>query len=148
MFFRREKPRQITFSEHLDNLVRAGFTVESHGSSARVKRGRCAAVIEDRGAERPHVNRAGILIGDEIGYGVHGGFQSFIRTPSGKTEPALARDLRALHAFEEDLKEGLGLTSLYNESLGTTFDQHLYDRLVNRDRGGPPRLWDQKAAKN
>ncbi len=146
MFFRREKPRQVTFSEHLDNLRTAGFTVESQGSSARVIRGRCAAVIEDRPGDRPHVNKAGILIGGEIGYGVNGGFQSFIRTASGKIEPALARDLRALHAFEEDLKEGLGLTSLYNESLGTTFDQHMYDRVVNRDRGGPPRLWDQKTA--
>ena len=48
----------------------------------------------------------------------------FWRSPSGRTAPALATHLKALHAFEEDLKEGLGLPSLYNESLGTTSDLH------------------------
>lgn len=144
MFFRREKPRTVSFSERLDKLRSAGFTVEADGSKARVSRGRCAAVIEDRDPEHPLVNKAGILVGGEIGYAVHGGFQTFIRTPAGKTEPALARDLKALHQFEEDLKEGLGLTSLYNESLGTTFDRHLYDRVANRDRGGAARPWERK----
>jgi hypothetical protein len=143
MFFRRQKAREIPFSERMDTLRSFGFTVEVDGSKARVRRERCAAVLEDRDPDRPHVNKAGILIGDEIGYGVNGGFQSFIRTPSGKIEPALARDLKALHQFEEDLKEALGLTSLYNESLGSTFDQHMYDRVVNRDRGGPERPWEQ-----
>lgn len=145
MFFRREKPRQISFSDRLSALREAGFAVDGSGSSARISRGRCGAVIEDRDPERPHVNKAGILVGNEIGYAVHGGFQSFIRTPSGKVEPALARDLKALHQFEEDLKESLGLTSLYNESLGSTFDQHMYDRVVNRDRGVPKRPWEDKA---
>lgn len=143
MFFRREKLRHLAFSEYLDRLRGAGFTVESQGSATRVARGRSAAVIEDRPGEHPHVNRAGILVGNEIGYGVNGGFQSFIRTPTGKLVPALARDLRALHDFEEDLKEALGLTSLYNESLGTTFDQHMYDRVVNRD-AGVRRPWELK----
>ena len=143
MFFRREKPRQITFSERMDRLRSAGFTVASEGSKARVSRGRCGAVIEDRDPDHPFVNKAGIVVGDEIGYAVHGGFQTFIRTPGGKIEPALARDLQALHQFEEDLKEALGLTSLYNESLGSTFDQHMYDRVANRDRGGPQRPWER-----
>lgn len=145
MFFRREKPLHTTFSGYLDKLRGAGFTVEAQGSGARVNKGRCAAVLEDRGEDHPHVNRAGILVGNEIGYAVSGGFQSFIRTSSGKVEPALARDLTALHTFEEDMKEALGLTSLYNESLGTTFDQHMYDRVVNRD-GGVRKPWERKTA--
>lgn len=143
MFFRREKLKQATFSEYMDRLRAAGFTVGSQSSGVLVSRGRCAAVLEDRPGTHPHVNKAGILVASEIGYVVHGGFQSFVRTPSGKVEPALARDLKALHAFEEDLKEALGLTSLYNESLGTTFDQHMYDRVVNRD-AGVRRPWDLK----
>ncbi len=143
MFFRRAKVHHSTFQEHVDRLKAAGFQVESKGSGALISRGPCAAVIEDRGDEPPHINRAGILVGGEIGYAVSGGFQSFVRTASGKVQPALARDLKALHAFEEDMKEALGLTSLYNESLGTTFDQHMYDRVVNRDRG-ERRPWEQK----
>jgi hypothetical protein len=92
------------------------------------------------------VNKSGVLIGDEIGYMVHGGYQMFFRTASGHTQPAIAEELHALHDFEEDLKEALGLVSLYNESLGTTADQHLYDRIVNRDRGVPIRAWERKKA--
>jgi leucyl-tRNA synthetase len=47
-------------------------------------------------------------------------------------EPSPAQ-LKALHAFEEDLTEALGLESLYNTSLGTTNDFHVYDRLAGRE---------------
>ena len=57
--------------------------------------------------------------------------------------PALAPQLQALHRFEEDLKEGLGLISLYNEGLGTTSDLHLYDRVRGRD-AGVHRPWERK----
>lgn len=143
MFFRRQKLHQSTFSEYLDKLRSTGFAVDGQGSTARVSKGDCAAVIEDSPGGAPDINKAGILVGNEIGYPVSGGFQSFVRTPSGKLVPALARDLRALHAFEEDMKEALGLTSLYNESLGSTFDRHMYDRVVNRD-AGIRRPWEQK----
>ena len=70
----------------------------------------------------------------------------FWRTPSGKRVPALATQLKALHNFEEDLKEGLGLPSLYNQSLGTTSDLHLYDRVEHRDEAPSPKPWDHKPA--
>ncbi len=145
MFFRRVKPHVPTFSERLDTLRKAGFNVQADGASkARISKNGIAADVEDRGSADLHVNKAGALIGKEIGLLVHGGYQSFLRTPSGRVEPALARQLKALHQFEEDLKEGLGLTSLYNESLGTTFDQHMYDRVLNRDRGVPQRPWERR----
>jgi len=146
MFFRREKPRTPTFQERLDTLRSLGFTVESApGGGSRVGHHGCAAILEDRGGPHPHVNKAGLVIGGEIAEMVHGGYQMFWRTPSGRTAPALSDQLHALHDFEEDLKEGLGLTSLYNESLGTTADQHLYDRVVKRDQGSQPRPWERKS---
>jgi hypothetical protein len=144
MFFQREKPRNLSFDQRLDNARQYGFTIEREdGGRARVVRDGCAAVIEDR-PERPHVNKAGMLVGTDIALSVHGGYQTFWRTPGGRILPALAPQLKALHRFEEDLKEALGLTSLYNESLGTTFDQHMYDRVVNRDRRTAPRPWERK----
>jgi len=100
------------------------------------------AVIEDHPGQRPHIHKAGLIAGDEIGALVNGGYQVFWRTPSGKRLPALATHLKALHAFEEDLKEGLGLTSLYNEGLGTTSDVHLYDRVEHRDEPPAPKPWE------
>jgi hypothetical protein len=40
------------------------------------------------------------------------------------------------------LREGLGLTSLYNEALGTVSTQYLYDRVKDRDHGVPKRAWE------
>jgi hypothetical protein len=135
MFFRNEKPRKITFTDRLASLRETGFTVDGQGSKAKVSKLGCAAMIEDRGGEHPSVGKAGIVVGDEIGLLVDGGFQKFFQTPKGRRVPALAEQLRALHAFQEDLREALGLVSLYNQGLGTTFDQHMYDRVKGRDAG-------------
>ena len=105
-----------------------------------------AAVIEERPGQHPHVNKAGLIIADEIGALVNRGYQMFWRTPNGKRVPAHATQLKALHNFEEDLKEGLGLPSLYNESLGTTSDLHLYDRVEHRDEAPAPKPWEHKPA--
>ena len=91
----------------------------------------------------PHVvERAGLLMGDEVGALVDGGFQKFFQTPGGKRQPALASQLKALHDFEEDLREALGQESLYNEALGTVSTYYLYDRVKGRDQGVPKRAWE------
>ena len=129
MFFRRAHPKTVTFAERLDELRRAGFTVEAAGEGgALVARDGCAVRITEAGI----AGLAGIVIGTEIGSLVDGGFQKFFRTASGKSKPALAKELKALHEFEEDLREALGLTSLYNESLGTVSTFYQYDRLQGR----------------
>ncbi|MDE3202047.1 MAG: hypothetical protein KGN79_14125, partial [Acidobacteriota bacterium] len=46
--------------------------------------------------------------------------------------PATASNLQAIHAFHEELTQATGGVSLYNESLGTTSDVYLYDRLKSR----------------
>ncbi len=136
MLFRREKPHEPTFAERIAGLKTFGLATKSLDSQrAQVTRDGIAAVVEDRPGQRPHVNKAGLLVSDEIGLLVNRGYQMFWKTPSAKQVPALATHLKALHNFEEDLKEGLGLPSLYNESLGTTSDLHLYDRVEDRDQG-------------
>jgi hypothetical protein len=47
--------------------------------------------------------------------------------------PATAEHLHAIHEFSEELSEASGATSLYNESLGTTSDRYLYDRVKGRE---------------
>src|SRR5271155_2205044 len=60
----------------------------------------------------------GYLIGSEISKLINKGYQQFMKT--SKTEvPATADHLKALQQFSEELKEALGIPSLYNESLGT-----------------------------
>ena len=143
MFFRRERPKNPSFQERLSHLQSQGFaTAQQAGEKVRVSRGVCAVDLTER-ESRVHIpERAGILMGNEIGLLVDGGFQKFFRTGSGKTKPALADELKALHDFEEDLKEGLGQESYYNESLGTVSTFYLYDRVQDRDRGVPKRVWE------
>lgn len=127
----------------MDDLRKARFSVSAAGSGrAMVSRGGFAAVLEDS-PDGPRVaERAGILMAGEIGKLVDGGYQKFFLAPGGRKKPALASELKALHAFQEDLRESLGLTSLYNESLGTVSTEYLYDRVQDRDRGVPRRPWE------
>ena len=143
MFFRRRRTVAPTFQDRLGTLKQAGFTAApaSDGTVLVTKRN-CAVRLNESGSEGGPVERAGILIGPEIASLVDSGFQKFFRTPSGKNKPALASDLEDLHNFEEDLKQGLGLESLYNESLGTVSTYYLYDRVQDRDRGVPKRVWE------
>jgi hypothetical protein len=143
MFFRRERLKVPTFQERLDQLKSRGFTVsQSAGGGFRITRGTCAIDLTEAGGDLRIGERAGILLNGEIAHLVDAGYQKVFRAPSGKTKPGLAEDLKALHEFEEDLKEGLGQTSLYNESLGTVSTFYLYDRVQDRDHGVPKRAWE------
>jgi hypothetical protein len=143
MFFRRERPQTPTFAQRMDLVRQAGFTVTPlAGGVVRVARGDCAADLKEAKGSAEGVGRAGIQVGDEIGALVDGGFQKFFQTPSGRKRPALAEQLKALHDFEEDLKEALGQESYYNDSLGTVSTFYLYDRIQDRDRGVPKRVWE------
>jgi hypothetical protein len=144
MFFRRATVHQPTFEERLDNLKQFRFQVGKEGSGrARVTRDGCAAIVEDAGNGQVKIGKAGVVIGNEIAMLVNRGYQMFLRTPSGREVPAQASHLHKLHAFDEDLREGLGLTSLYNLSLGTTTDEHLYDRVEDRDSGPHVHPWEK-----
>ncbi|HEX8811957.1 MAG TPA: hypothetical protein VF742_08185 [Terracidiphilus sp.] len=60
--------------------------------------------------------------------------------------PATADHLKALHDFAEELKEGIGAISLYNESLGTVSESYMYDRVRDRDlplSERPERPWQE-----
>jgi hypothetical protein len=136
MFFRRHPIKPLTFEERIESLRRGGCAVEPRGAdSVEVQRQDCAAIIERSPEGLPAIIRIGVLVDGEIAALVDGGYQKFLETASGSRRPARASLLTALHSFEEDLHEALGITSLYNESLGTVFDRHSYDRLQGRPQG-------------
>ena len=142
MFFRREQPKNPTFADRIESLRKAGFTTTPQtGGAVRASRANCAVDLREEN-NTVHAGVAGMAMGNEIGALVDGGFQKFFRTPSGKSRPALADDLKALHEFEEDLREALGEESYYNQSLGTVSTFYLYDRVKDRDRGVPKRVWE------
>src|SRR5580698_3999119 len=113
MFFRRERPKNPTFAERIENVRKAGLTVTPRaGGTVRVRRENCAVDLKEENGT-VSVGRAGIVMGDEIRVLIDGGYQKFFRTPRGKNKPALPEELYALHEFEEDVKEKLGQENLY-----------------------------------
>src|ERR1022692_1115390 len=126
-----------TYEEALSWLRDHGFDLlEAPGTQARVflKKYGCSAAIQKDGSDGVKIFAyPGYLIGSEISKLVNKGYQQFLKT--SKTEvPATADHLKALQQFTEELKEGLGLPSLNNESLGTVSESYQYARIVDRDK--------------
>src|SRR3982074_1689949 len=141
-----------TWEEALTWLRDHGFDLlEAPGTQSRVflKKLGVSCAIEKNGADGVKIFAyPGYLVSGEIAKLVNKGYQQFLKT--SKTEVAATADhLKALHQFSEELKEALGLQSLYNESLGTTSTSYQYDRVVDRDKAQPERPkrpWEVAAA--
>lgn len=141
-----------TYEDAVAWLKDHGFDIlEAPGVQNRVfvKKNNCSAAIEataDGGVKI--FAYPGFLIGGEIAKLINKGYQQFLKTT--KTEVAATADhLKTLHQFTEELKEALGATSLYNESLGTVSEEYNYDRVKDRTEATPDRPkrpWETKAA--
>jgi hypothetical protein len=99
--------------------------------AVRVRKYGCAAEIAPASGAAEIVTRPGFVFGGQISRLLDRGYQKFLSTP-GLEIPATAAHLRAIHSFHAELNQAIGATSLYNESLGTTSDLYLYDRLTGR----------------
>ena len=105
----------------------AGFKVSKYGCAAEI-----AAGTNGSDSAVLMLARPGWLLNGEISRIVDKGYQKFLK--SSKLEvPATADHLRALHTFSEELNEATGETTLYNQSLGTTSDSYMYDRVKGRE---------------
>jgi len=136
------------YDEALGWLREHGFDVtEAPGTNGRVflRKYNVSAAIQKTPEDGVKIfAHPGYLIGSEISKLVNRGYQQFLK--NSKTEiPASADHLKALQSFAEELKVGLGLPSLYNESLGTVSDSYHYDRLKDDDKAPvdrPKRPWE------
>ena len=144
MFFKREKPVVVVFSGQLDQLRNAGFTVsDAPDGRTLVVRNRYAAILKHDPNGMAAIQATGLALQGEVAELTDLGYQKIFITASGKQVPAVAEHLQGLHDFTEDMREVLGLTSLYNEGLGTTNEKHLYDRITARDSGHQPKPWQR-----
>ena len=55
---------------------------------------------------------------------------------------AVSEDVEPRTLLVHHLREGLGLTSLYNEGLGSVNANHLYDRVKDRDTRHEKKPWE------
>lgn len=147
------KPNKPNFEQMLENLrahsfdvvpfqgVSGGMLVSKLGVGAVLVPGQKDPKFDDGGTRM--VVSPGVLVRGEIARLLDRGYQKFIKTSQYEL-PATADQLRAIHAFEEELNLVTGSLGLYNESLGTTSDVYQYDRLRGREalQPAPARPWE------
>jgi hypothetical protein len=130
-----------SFDEVLKKLGSERFDVSAAGEGAnrvagayRVSKYGAAAEIApaEKGDPAQLLTRPGWVLGGEIARLVDRGYQKFVQT-SRLEVPATADMLRAIHKFEDELNEAAGVLTLYNQALGTTSDEYLYDRVAGRE---------------
>jgi hypothetical protein len=108
------------------NRAAGAFRVSKNGCAAEI------APAADKGGGVRLLAKGGWVLNGEISRLLDRGYQKFLKT--SKLEiPATADHLRAIHGFNEELKEAAGALSLYNEALGTTSDRYVYDRVKGRE---------------
>ena len=137
----KQTKKQPTFDDVLSTLGSERFDVSPAAEGAnrsaggrRVSKYGCAAEIapgSGKGQPVRMVANPGWVLGGEISRLTDRGYQKFLKT-SRLEIPATAEHLRSLHKFSEELKEAIGALVLYNESLGTTSDRYVYDRVKGR----------------
>jgi hypothetical protein len=146
-----KQPKPRTYEEAVQWLRDNGFDIlDAPGTQNRVflKKYNCSAAIEKTadGGVRLFA-KPGYQVGGEISRLIDKGYQKFLKTTKAEI-PATADHLKALHQFSEELREALGQTSLYNESLGSVSDAYVYDRVEGRDvpeAQRPQRAWETKS---
>lgn len=138
----RTKVTFLTYDQVLASLANQGFDVrQSPGVANRLvvtKYGAGAILAPaalsagSKSSATVWIHHPGYVVAGEVATLVDRGYQKFWK--SSRLElPATADSLRAVHRFAEELREVIGEPSLYNESLGTTSDLYLYDRVKGRD---------------
>lgn len=141
----KKKARPMSFDETLNTLRSKGFEISTaNGSGGTLVSKFGAGAVLVAGAEGAEFAvRPGALVRGEVARLMDRGYQKFIKTSQFEL-PATAQQLEAIHNFSEELKEWVRGKSLYNESLGTTSDRYMYDRVKGREEAGPKavRPWD------
>jgi hypothetical protein len=136
----KKKRHQLDFEQTISQLKAHGFEATPYpqieGAMLVTKHGAGAVLVAAPGAPAAFAVGPGILVRGEVGRLLDRGYQKFIKTFQYEI-PASAVQLQAIHAFSEELKQGCGSISLYNESLGTTSDVYQYDRLQGREAEQP-----------
>jgi hypothetical protein len=124
------KLRSLQFDVREEPGVAGGFRIAKHGCAAVIARAK-----DGKGVALVH--KAGVVLGGEIAYLLDRGHQKFLKT-SNLEIAATADGLKAEHQFSEELRLVIGEPVLYNEALGTTSDEYMYDRVLGRDTDAPP----------
>jgi len=117
----------------VESLSSKGFLVRSSGGVVRIEKYNCGAEL--RKAPQGEFQMTVIPCIMWQGQFTHlwdAGYQKFLLTHDSKKLPVHVQQLADLRRFNEELRTALGVSTYYNEALGSTSLVSVYDRVKGR----------------
>ena len=117
----------------VEALSSKGFLVRSSGGVVRIEKYGCGAELR----KEPHGKYQMTIIPSIMVQGQFtrlwdAGYQKFLLTNEGLKVPIRVAQLGELRRFNEELRTALGVSTYYNEALGSTCHYSVYDRVKGR----------------
>ena len=118
----------------VESLGAKGFVVRSSGGVARIEKYNCGAELrrDSDGADFRMTIIPSIMLQGQFTHLWDAGYQKFLLTNEGKKFPIRVAQLGELRRFNEELRTALGVSTYYNEALGSTCQYSVYDRVKGR----------------
>ena len=112
----------------------AGFVVASDPAGrVEIKKSGCVAFLEKQDGKLAYSGPPYLVVRGINCELEDRGYQKFwYAKAEDKRFPIRKEDLQVLHLFDEEVRYILGITTLYNEGLGSTNARTVYDRLTGR----------------
>lgn len=117
----------------IESLSAKGFLVRSSGGVVRIERYGCGAELR-KTPDGPYQMTIlpSIMFEGQFTRLWDAGYQKFLLTHDAKKVPIRVNQLGDLRRFNEELRTALGVSTYYNEALGSTCHVTVYDRVKGR----------------
>lgn len=117
----------------IESLSAKAFLVRNSGGVVRIEKYDCGAELR----KEPHGGFRMTIIPSIMFHGQFtrlwdAGYQKFLLTTDGRKVPIRVDELSNLRRFNEELRTALGVSTYYNEALGSTCHYSVYDRVKGR----------------
>jgi hypothetical protein len=117
----------------MESLSAKGFRVSSAGGVMRVEKYGCGAEFRRTADGRYQMTiLPTLLIDGQFSRLWDAGYQKFFITANERKVPALAEQLLNMRRLNEELRSAVGVFAYYNEALGSTCLDTVYDRVQGR----------------
>jgi hypothetical protein len=118
----------------IESLSAKGFLVRSSGGVVRIEKFNCGAELrkEAQGGSFHMTIIPSIMRQGQFTRLWDAGYQKFLLTNEGLKVPIRVTQLGDLRRFNEELRTALGVSTYYNEALGSTCHYSVYDRVKGR----------------
>jgi len=122
----------------IETLSAKGFLVRNSGGVVRIEKYNCGAELrkEAQNGFRMTIIPSNMLQG-QFTHLWDAGYQKFLLTNDGLKVPIRVNQLSDLRCFNEELRTALGVSTYYNEALGSTCHYSVYDRVKGRVGDNP-----------